>query len=157
MNISRQISRQLSLVALLLVSAGAVAQVYECIDSNGKKTYAKECPTTSVKEKALDGSGVASPGAAVSPSDDKLRQANDAFQQRRAERQMQQMEEERRAADARKAAQACSDARARLDMLDSGRASRRVDPVTGDHVSVDDNQRQADIDALNTQIAQNCK
>jgi len=151
------ISRLLSLIALLSVSAGAAAQVYECTDANGRKTYAKECPSTSVKEKELDSPGVNSPGAAGPSLDDKTREANEAFEKRRAERQKQEAEEQRRATDSSKAAQACSDAKARLEILESGRPARRVDPVTGDHVAVDDIQRQTDIDALNAQIAQYCK
>ena len=152
-----KISRQLSLIALLFVSAGAVAQVYECIDANGKKTYAKECPKTSVKEKSLGSPDVANPGSAAPSLDQKTREANDAYEKRRAEQQKKAAEDDKQAAEARKAAQACSDARARLDMLSSGRPAQRVDPVTGDHVAVDDAQRQTDIDALNAAIAQNCK
>ncbi len=151
-----KISRQLSLIALLFVSAGAAAQVYECTDANGKKTYSKDCPTTSVKEKEIEG-GVSSPGGPGPSMDEKTRKANEAFEKRRVERQKQEAEEEKRAADARKAVQACNDAKARLDMLESGRPARRVDPVTGDHVVSDDSRRQAEIDAMNAQVAQNCK
>jgi hypothetical protein len=52
---------------------------------------------------------------------------------------------------------ACNDARARLSVLQSGRPSQRVDPVTGDHVNNDDAQLQAQIASLNTQISQYCK
>ena len=150
------ISRQFCLIALLFVSAGAMAQVVECIDANGKKTYAKECPANTVKEKELDHPALVSPGAAAAP-DARARMADAEFQQRRAQRQAHEAEQEQREAEARNAAQACSDARARLDTLQTGRPSRRVDPVTGDHVVSDDTQLQTEIDGLNAQIAQNCK
>ena len=142
--------RSLLPFVLLLAAAGAHAQVYQCTDENGHKTYAKDCPTKSVKEKELTNPGVPSAGQAI--VNDKLRQANSAFEKRRAERLKAQDQGE--AVD--RSGKVCSDAKARLASLQSGRPSKRVDPATGDHLP-DDASYQAQIDELNSQIADNCK
>ncbi|HEX8956706.1 MAG TPA: hypothetical protein VF798_10540, partial [Burkholderiaceae bacterium] len=66
-------------------------------------------------------------------------------------------EQEQQAEDARANAQACADARARLDTLQSGRQAKRVDPVTGEHVPMDDDARQSQIAGLKREVADNCK
>ena len=151
---------QRSIALLLLIcSIGASAQVVECTDANGKKTYAKDCPAKTVKEREMPNAALASPGTSNAMSADKIRAANAAYEQRRAARQS--ANDAARAAQGTGAdkpnAQACTDAKSRLDAMQTGKQSKRVDPVTGDHVPMDDSQRQTTIDSLNAQVEQYCK
>jgi hypothetical protein len=144
-----------SLAALLLASVCANAQVYECIDANGRKSYAQECPVNTVKAKEMH-PDIVNPGAPVS-STDKLKALDDAYSKQRAAENAKAAEREQKAGDARANAQICADAKARLDALQSGRQTKRVDPVTGEHVPYDDDARQSQIAGLNQEIADTCK
>src|SRR5579872_1371948 len=74
-------------IVLLTYSACSVAQVLECLDSKGKKTYAKVCPENTVKEKELESPALVSPGSSNTVLPEKVRAANAAYEQRRAARQ----------------------------------------------------------------------
>jgi hypothetical protein len=144
-------------IALLAYAASCSAQIYECTDASGKKTYSKDCPENTMKEKALENPSLVSPGAPNASMSDKTRAANAAFEQRRAARLKAEQDEQDKASRNKESAQACLDAKTRLDALQSGKQAKRVDPVTGDHVATDETQRQAEIDGLSAQVAQNCK
>jgi len=146
-------------MALLGCAISASAQVFECTDANGKKTYAKECPEKTVKEREMPNAALASPGSSNAMSPEKIRAANAAYEQRRAARQSANgaARADQGAGADKPNAQACADAKSRLDAMQTGKQSKRVDPVTGDHVPMDDSQRQATIDSLNAQVEQNCK
>ncbi|HEX8955502.1 MAG TPA: DUF4124 domain-containing protein, partial [Burkholderiaceae bacterium] len=118
------------LLALLLASACAQAQVYECIDANGKKSFTTECPSNTVKAKEMH-PAVTDPGAPVT-SREKIKALEDTYARQRAVDKAKTAEQEQQAEDARANAQACAAARARLDALQSGRQAKRVDPVTGE-------------------------
>ena len=145
----------ISLVTLLLASACANAQVYECVDANGKKSYAQECPSNTVKAKEMH-PDVVDPGA-PSTSPAKLKALNDAYEKRRAAENAKAERQEEQAENARSNEKACADAKARLDALQSGRQTKRVDPVTGEHVPYDDATRQSQIVSLNQEIADTCR
>jgi len=146
-------------MALLICSASATAQVVECTDASGKKTYAKECPEKTVKERELPNAALPSPGASNGMSAEKIRAANAAYEQRRAARQSaNNAAQSAQGANTDKPnAQACAEAKSRLEAMQTGKQSRRADPVTGEHVPMDDSQRQSTIDTLNAQVEQNCK
>lgn len=145
----------LSFVSLLLASVCVQAQVYECIDANGKKSYAQECPTNSVKAKEMH-PDVINPGAPVA-STSRLKALDDAYTKQRAAAKAKAAEEDQKADDVRSNAQTCADAKARLEALESGKRTQRVDPATGDHVSYDDATRQSQIGVLHQEVADNCK
>ncbi len=145
----------LSFITLLLASACASAQVYECIDANGKKSYAQECPANTAKAKEMH-PDVINPGTPVS-SPAKLKALEDAYAKQRAAASAKAAEQDQKAEDAHANAQTCADAKARLEALQSGKQTKRVDPLTGDHVPYDDATRQSQIASLNQEIADNCK
>ncbi len=140
---------------LLLASACAHAQVYECVDANGKKSYAQDCPANTVKVKEMH-PDVVNPGAPVS-SASKLKAIEDAYAAQRAAENAKAAEREQKAEDAHSNAQACADAKARLEALQSGKQTKRVDPATGEHVPYDDAARQSLITGLNQEIADACR
>ncbi|HEX7641135.1 MAG TPA: DUF4124 domain-containing protein [Burkholderiaceae bacterium] len=143
------------LLALLLASACAQAQVYECIDANGRKSFTTQCPPNTVKAKEMHPE-VTDPGAPVTPRE-KIKALEDTYSRQRAMDKAKTAEQEQQAEDARDSARACADARARLDALQSGRQAKRVDPVTGEHVPMDDDARQSQISGLKREIADNCR
>lgn len=144
-------------LGLLIYSLSSTAQVFECIDAKGKKTYAKICPENTVKERELENPALVSPGTSTAMSPEKIRAANAAYEQRRAARQNAGDGAHDKPSAEQPSAQACTDARSRLEAMQTGKQSKRVDPVTGEHVPMEDSQRQATIDMLNEQVSQNCK
>ena len=149
--------KNILLVSLLAYSAASMAQLYECTNSDGKKTYAKVCPNDTVKEKELGDPALVSPGPPVTAGADKLKAQNAAFDRRREERKKAEEAAKEKQEDAKNMAQACVDAKRRLQALQSGKQSQRIDPDTGEHVSMSDPDRVAEIDGLNNQVTQNCK
>ena len=147
--------RKFSLLAALLVSTCAHAQIYECIDANGKKSYASECPANSAKAKEVHPQ-VQDAGKPVTPPE-KTKAQEDAAAKQHAADKAKAAAKDKQAEDASNNAEACADAKSRLDALQSGRQARRVDPVTGEHVPLDDTARQNEIAGLNTEIANTCK
>lgn len=148
-------AHRILLLAVLALPALAQAEIYECTDSSGHKTYAQECPSKTAKVKEVHPT-VVDPGPELKTSD-KVRQANEAYEKRHASQTAKSADKDKQAADAANSAQVCADAKARLDALQTGKQAKRVDPVTGEHVPMDDAQRQAEINSLNDQVAKNCK
>ena len=149
------IPHKIALLALLLASACAHAQVFECVDANGKKSFSEKCPADAVKAKEMHPQ-VGDPGNPVT-SKDKIKSLDATYTKQRVKANEKAADENDKADDARANAQACADAKARLETLQSGKQYKRVDPVTGEHVPMDDATRQSQIDSLNREIADACR
>jgi len=145
------------LVMLFGVAAHASAQVRECIDANGKKLYVQDCPYGTVKQREMETNIPVLPAPENSAQSKSMKDRENEFDRRKNA----QKNASAAAADDQKKAdeakQICANDKARLDMLQSGRASRRVDPETGDHVAVDDDQRMAEIGRLTSEMQDKCK
>jgi hypothetical protein len=153
--------KQLILIRLALtcvalgVSAFVSAQIVECIDANGKKVYTQNCPAGTVKQRDIQESAPVSSKSTPSNDASKQKQADQekAFEQRRAERLKAAAATEEKEKAEEEAQRTCADDQRRLDLLEAGRRFKRVDPDTGEHVSMDENQRQDEINRLTEQIA----
>lgn len=153
------LARYLSVFALLGLSALAHAQVVECIDANGKKSYAQSCPA-GAKQRDIQTPQTpapAKPSATNDASKKALEDQEKAFAQRRQERldaQAKEAEQQRKRAEA---VVQCAEATRRLELLESGRQAKRADPDTGEHVPMDQDLRQAEIDSLQAKIRATCQ
>jgi hypothetical protein len=150
-------SRCFLLCMMLGLSTLAKAQIVECVDANGKKIYSQSCPAGAEKQRDIDVPTPAKP----EKSDDAAKKAQqdkeNAFQQRRTERIKAEADEDAKQKKVASDAEQCEVSKRRLELLDSGRQYRRADPDTGEHVPMDDNQRQAEIDKLRAQVQASCQ
>ena len=151
------LTRYLLVCTLLGLSVLAHAQVVECIDANGRKSYAQSCPDGSKEREIQALPAPAKPGTATDASKKTMDDQEKAFAKRRQERldaQAKAAEQERKRAEA--VAQ-CAEATRRLALLESGRQYKRADPDTGQHVEMDQDLRQAEIDGLQATIRETCQ
>ena len=142
----------LGAATLATLSVCAAAQIFECIDADGKKSYMQSCPAGTAKQREIETTVPPKQGIGNAKSDEALKNQEKAFEQRRQERlkaAADSAEKEQGTADA---AHACADAKRRLEMLESGRPSKRVDPDTGDHVAIDEDARLAEVAGLQAKV-----
>ena len=151
------ISYRIMLVATLFCSATvASAQIVECVDANGKKSYMQACPPGMSKQRNIEEPPPKVPPPKSAPGKSLSDQEKD-FEKRRADRQKADAEAADRERKINEAKQTCSYARQRLEALESGRPSKRVDPESGEHIAMDEGQRQAEINRLNDEVNDNCR
>jgi hypothetical protein len=146
--------RLLTGCAALLVAGAAAGQILECVDAKGNKEYAQTCPPGTVKENKLmkGGTGASSPRTGASaPATKSTAERDVEFRKRNMERQETEAKAEKAKAESRDAERNCNSARAQLRALQEGYRMARIDPNTGDHVYISDENRQAEI--ANTQKA----
>ncbi|HSY28448.1 MAG TPA: hypothetical protein VK832_13145 [Burkholderiaceae bacterium] len=136
----------------------AEAQIVECIDAGGKKTYAQSCPAGAEKQRDVDTPiPVVKPDASNDAAKKAQQDKENAFQQRRTERMRAEADKDAKQKKAADAAEQCEASKRRLDLLDSGRQYKRADPATGEHVPMDEDQRQAEIDRLHAEVQASCQ
>ena len=79
------------------------------------------------------------------------------FAKRRDERIKAEAKDQEKQSKSIQAAALCESAKNRLEVLQSGRQFKRADPETGEHVPMDEAQRQAEIDKLRAEIQVACQ
>jgi len=136
--------------ALLMASWCAAAQIVECVDANGKKTYAQSCQDEADKKRDIP-----VPKAPPKPDDSAWRAKDTEFEKRRQERLKAQDRDAAQQQHSEQDVQDCADARRRLAAMETGKQKNRVDPVTGEHISPDGDQAQ--LDALRQIIQHSCQ
>ncbi len=133
---------------LLLTAGAAAAQLMECIDAKGAKTFAQYCPPDTVKENRLMKSG-AGPGPAAGSSTaapaKSLTDRDADFKKRALERQEAEKKADKAQADSKEAERNCFDARAQLRALQDGQRIARSDPKTGERIVLEDKDRPAEL------------
>jgi hypothetical protein len=136
--------RQLvGLFVMVLASGAAQAQVYKCIDANGKTVYSQSpCPKTS-RSTTLERSAPA-PSPAKEEAGKSLRPKTVAEQEREFRKRRQDQEEvgkkdEQKLAQAKEREENCRNARMQLITLDSGTRQMRFDEK-GERYYLDDEQ-----------------
>jgi hypothetical protein len=145
---------------ILTFSAIANAQIVECVDANGKKSYSQSCATGTEQNREIDLPAPVKPSVPNAVNDaakKKLADQEKEFAKRRQERldaEAKEAEQEKRRVQA---ARDCAYAKSRLEVLQSGRQFKRADPQTGEHVPMDASQRQTEIENLNGQIQASCE
>jgi hypothetical protein len=152
--------RYLSVCALLGLSVLAHAQIVECVDANGKKSYAQSCPDGAKQREIQALPALVKPSATNAASDASKKSREDqekAFAKRRQERldaQAKEAEQEKKRAEA--AAQ-CAEATRRLGLLESSRQAAAADRDARELAIMDQDLRQAEIDGLHAKIRETCQ
>jgi hypothetical protein len=142
-------SRTLLLVVFCLWTFPASAQIFECTDAHGAKTFAQKCPADTVKQRQLNISTTQPGGARPPPS---MEEQEAAFRQRQIEREAADTKEKEDREKRAQAAKQCPDARQKLEMLESGHRMRYPD----DRGIMDDQQRATEIQQYRDFIGKWC-
>ena len=145
----------LPLAALLLfVTNGAAAQIFECIDANGKLEFAQKCGPNTVRQREVAKKGAGSLDSAAQPQTS-YQDEEQAFRRRQMDREAKEAKATAEAANAEKR---CQNARARLASVES---ARRIysgsDPKSGERHYLDDNERMAATQKARDAVAADCK
>ena len=144
-----------SLAAVLFfASCGAAAQIFECIDANGKLEFAQKCAPGTARQREVAKKGAGNLDSAAPPQTS-YQDEEQAFRRRQMDREAK---EARATAEAANAEKRCQNARARLASVES---ARRIysgsDPKTGERHYLDDNERLAATQKARDGVTAYCK
>jgi len=142
--------------ALLITSAGAAAQIYECTDAQGNKEFAQACPPGTVQQVQKSGGAATSP-ASPAPASKSLAEQEAEFRKRVLEKKEAETKAEQEEKKAQQTENNCNDSRSRLKALQEGLRITRVDPNTGERSFLDDSTRQAEIVKAQQAVDSWCK
>ena len=150
----RELTHQVLSCVLAGISAGASAQIYECIDGGGKVEFAQKCAPGTMRQREVAKAGSGNVDGAAPPQTSYKEQEH-AFRQRQFEREQQ---EAKANAAAKTAERNCASARAHLVSLENARRVRAgSDPQTGQPRYLDDAERVAAVQKARDSVAANCK
>jgi hypothetical protein len=160
-------------VAMMVMSAGAAAQINKCVDKSGKVVgYGYECqPGTTPQASGVKaspppapaaGAASAAPGAAsggsASPAAAKSTAERDAdFRKRQMEKQESTAKDDKKSAAAAQNQRACDELRAYLKSLQSGNRITRTDPKTGERIFLADSDYSTETTRTQQTLQTNCK
>ena len=147
------------LLATLVASLAAQAQVYQYKDASGRMVYTDQPPPGTAKSKVLSSEAASTSGASGNSSAAAPKSAADReleFKKRQKEQQETARKSEKEAADKAARKEDCARAQKNLQMLESGeRITARDDK--GERVFLDDSQRAAEADRARKAVADLCK
>ena|SRR5258706_9187013 len=135
------------------ISAGASAQIFECVDAGGKIEFAQKCSAGTVRQREVAKSGAGNLDGAAPPQTS-YKEEEQAFRRRQFEREADEKKERTAAAAAE---QKCLAARSRLASIENARRMRANDPQTGQPHYLDDNERAIATQNARDSVAANCK
>ncbi len=146
------LSRLALLGFLMLMPLRASAQIYECLDAEGRREFAQKCsPGTVSKREVSKAGGPEAPAA--SPLDYKQKEAE--FQQRRMQREDKESKEQAAAAEA---ARKCKTQQYRVTELESvRRMPNGKDPQTGEVRYLNQEERATELKKAQEAAATFCK
>lgn len=155
------------LLAALLLSLPAAAQIYSWKDKDGRVHYTDTPPPTVEVERVHRGRVTApaaepAPGADEAPADEAqkgpptLAEREQAFRERRAKAAEEAAKAEEEAAREAERARFCEQARNQLGALQSGQRISRFN-AAGEREFLDDTARQAETSRLQQQVAEHCR
>jgi hypothetical protein len=126
---------------IALFAAGtASAQVYKCVDPNGKTVYLQSPCPPGQSSKVIRATPPATPAAPAAKAGDKPPPTPEqAFQKRQKDRQEAEKKAGDEQAEARRKKEACQQAREQLARFDSGMRIAAVNPQ-GERYYLDDGQ-----------------
>jgi len=146
--------RALFAACLLVVSGSVASQVHMWKDAEGRTHYS-DVPPPDVSSKELDIKVTPMPGNAQ-PAQRTQTEQNDAFQQRRTEREEEQAKVEEESARKAKLERQCADAERRLVALEGGQRIVRFNDK-GEREFLNDEQRKEEAEQLRGLIEERCK
>jgi hypothetical protein len=164
--------KRLIALAMMVVSAGAAAQINKCVDKNGKVVgYGYECqPGTTPEASGVKAAPSRAPapaagsGSSSSPSSSSPAAASKSVAERDADFRKRQMDKQEAAAkdntktsESEQRNRACEESRAYLKSLQSGNRITRTDPKTGERNFLADSEYSGEIARTQQTLQANCK
>lgn len=145
-------------LALLISPACAFAQIYKCIDADGKIEFAQKCSPGTVTQREMVNAATANAKGDDTPPQKSYKDEEAGFRQRQLERQQAEAAEVKARAAAEAAIKKCKDAQSRLVSIENARRlSGGIDPTTGEKRYLDDNERAAATQKARENVATACK
>lgn len=146
---------RLALLGMLTILPLCVsAQIFECIDANGKKEFAQKCAPGTVKQREMAKGGAGNLDGG-SPPQTSYKDEEFAFRRRQLDREANETKARAAAEDA---AKNCQTARARLVAIENaGRVTSGSDPQTGQPRYLDDKERAAATEKARATVSAYCK
>lgn len=141
--------------ALMILSSRAPAQIFECIDADGKKEFTQKCAPGTVKQREVAKGGASNLKGGNAPPQTSYQAEEGAFRQRQIEREANESKEKAAAADA---ANKCQNAKARLTSIENARrVTAGTDPQTGERRFLDDKEREAATQKVRDAVSAYCR
>ncbi|MEO7728017.1 MAG: DUF4124 domain-containing protein [Burkholderiales bacterium] len=152
---SKNLIRLAVLSILMLLPLRAPAQIYECLDADGRREFAQKCSPGTVSTREVSTAGATSPDVGAPAKSSSYKQQEIEFQQRRIQREDKDAKEKAATADA---ARKCKNAQYRLSQLEiTRRLPNGKDPKTGDVIYLTQDERAAEIKKAQDGVAASCK
>jgi hypothetical protein len=144
----------LLITTLAGTSPGAFAQIYECIDAEGRLEFTQKCAPGTVRQREVAKTGAGTLDGAAPPQTS-YKEQEQAFQRRQIEREAGEKKER---ATAEAAERKCRNARAHLASIERARrVSGGTDPKTGERRYLDDNERAAATQKARDAVSASCR
>jgi hypothetical protein len=145
------------MVAALLLSAAAEAQIYECFGPRGAREFAQVCPPGTLRQRQVSRGDEPSASAPQAPQTKSAVQQEIEFKKRLQERADAEAKANEERTKTEEAARNCAQARMQLKAMLEGQRMTRMDPDTGERVNFGDDERAAESERQRDLIAQWCK
>lgn len=149
----------IGVIAVLLMSTGAHAQLLKCVSKDGRVEYANQCPPGSREQSTGIKSSAPAPAAAPAGAADQksLAERDAEFRKRQMEKQEAEAKDTKKMAEDTQRKRACEDARAYLKNLQAGNRVVKYDAKTGERIFLEDAQYGPEIAAAQRSVDANCK
>lgn len=146
-----------TLLAILVIASmplAAQAQIMKCVGAGGKVEFAAACPPGTKAEST----GIRNnPEAAPATPQKSLAERDADFRKRKMEQQEAAKKGEEKNQETADRKQNCEAAQSYLRSLQSGNRIGKTDPVTGERVFLEDNERAAEMARAQRAADTNCK
>ncbi len=146
-----------TLLAILVIASmplAAQAQIMKCVGAGGKVEFAAACPPGTKAEST----GIRNnPEAAPATPQKSLAERDADFRKRKMEQQEAAKKGEEKTQETADRKQNCEAAQSYLRSLQSGNRIGKTDPVTGERVFLEDNERAAEMARAQRAADTNCK
>lgn len=141
----------------MLFTHAVAAQIVECVDAKGNKTFAQFCPSGTVMENKLTKGGTGAAASAPATGTKSLAERDAEFKKRALERQDAEGKSEKAKTESAAAQQNCEISRSQLKALQDGIRVTKTDPNTGERSFLDDGVYPAEIEKAQKAVASWCK
>ncbi len=134
--------------------AGALAQIFECLDANGNREFAQKCSPGTVKQREVSKGGTGTLDGNAEPQTS-YKAEEQAFRRRQMDREASEANDAKAAVSA---ARKCASARSHLTSLENARrVTSGTDPKTGERRYLNDAERDAETQKARDAVSANCK
>ena len=144
----------LAILAFATLPFAAHAQIMKCVGAGGRVEFAAACPPGTKAEST----GIRNnPGAAPASPQKSLTERDAEFRKRQLEQQEAAKKGEEKSQQTADQKRNCEVAKSYLVSLQSGNRIGKTDPVTGERIFMEDNERASEIARAQRGVESSCK